>query len=157
LTIEGEAREIRRMKFIFLFVTTMGALLLGVSHLVAQNTLMLEAKIQLGHSRGRIDHMAVDLARHWLFVAQLENDSVGVIDLQTREIAHVITDVKGPQGLAYVAFTDTLFVANDGDGSLRMFQGEQYRAVARIDLGEDADNIRFDAKTNHVVVSYGNG
>jgi hypothetical protein len=35
--------------------------------------LQLEAKISLGSIRGRIDHMAVDLARHRLFVAALGN------------------------------------------------------------------------------------
>ena len=44
------------------------------------------------------------------FVAELENDSVGVIDFGTREIAHVITDVKRPQGLTYVSAADTLVV-----------------------------------------------
>jgi len=32
--------------------------------------LQLEAKIALGDVRGRIDHMAVDLERHRLFVAR---------------------------------------------------------------------------------------
>jgi hypothetical protein len=35
--------------------------------------LQLDAKIPLGDVRGRIDHMAVDLARHRLFVAALES------------------------------------------------------------------------------------
>ena len=38
--------------------------------------LQLEAKIALGDVRGRIDHMAVDLKRQHLFVAELGNDSV---------------------------------------------------------------------------------
>jgi hypothetical protein len=41
----------------------------------------LEAKIPLGDVRGRIDHMAVDLARHRLFVAALGND---IPDLRRR-------------------------------------------------------------------------
>jgi hypothetical protein len=38
----------------------------------------LEAKIPLGAVRGRIDHMAVDLRRQRLFVAELENDTVAL-------------------------------------------------------------------------------
>jgi DNA-binding beta-propeller fold protein YncE len=76
------------------------------------------------------------------------NDSVGVIDFGTREIAHVITGLKRPQGLAYVPSADTLFVANGGDGSLRMFEGTQHRAVEPILVGEDADNLRFDPESN---------
>ena len=145
------------MKLKFLLLTAIGAFLLDGSPLDAQQALVLESKIQLGNIRGRLDHMAVDLVRHRLFVAQLENDSVGVIDFETLEIVHVITDVKGPQGLGYARSSDTLFVANGGDGSLRMFEGAQYRAVDRIDLAGGADNVRYDPESNHVLVSYGSG
>ena len=47
--------------------------------------LQLEAKIPLGDVRGRIDHMAVDLKRQRLFVAELGNDSVGVVDLANQQ------------------------------------------------------------------------
>jgi DNA-binding beta-propeller fold protein YncE len=134
-----------------------GALLPGTRPGVAQPALILESKIQLGDIRGRLDHMAVDLRRQRLFVAELENDSVGVIDFGTREIAHVITDVKRPQGLAYVPSTDTLFVANGGDGFLRMYEGAQYRALEPIHVGDDADNLRFDPESNHIYVAYGEG
>src|ERR1700737_3924978 len=123
-----------------------GALLPGACPGLAQPALILESKIHLGDIRGRLDHMAVDLRRQRLFVAELENDSVGFIDFGTREIAHVITDLKRPQGLACVPTTDTLFVANGGDGSLRMFEGERYRALEPIHVGEDADNLRFDSE-----------
>ena len=57
----------------------------------------LEAKIALGDVRGRIDHMAVDLARQRVFVAELGNDSVGIIDLKARKL---IRTLSGPQGAA---------------------------------------------------------
>ena len=43
--------------------------------------LVLEQKIPLGEVRGRIDHLAIDLPRHRLFVAELGNNSLGVVDL----------------------------------------------------------------------------
>src|SRR5215471_11830874 len=46
---------------------------------------LLERKIPLGEVRGRIDHLAVDLARNRLFVAELENDTVAVIDLNANK------------------------------------------------------------------------
>jgi hypothetical protein len=133
------------------------ALLLGASPAVAQSALILESKIQLGDIRGRLDHMAVDLRRQKLFVAELENDSVGAVDFGTHEIAHVITDLKRPQGLAYVPTTDTLSIANGGDGSLRMFEGGQYRALEPIQVGDDADNLRLDPESNLIYVAYGEG
>ncbi len=51
----------------------------GVCGAVAQPAetapLQLEAKIPLGNVHGRIDHMAVDLKRQRLFVAELGNDT----------------------------------------------------------------------------------
>src|SRR5260370_40670485 len=48
--------------------------------------LQLEAKIPLGKVSGRIDHLAVDIDRQRLFVAELGNNSVGVIDLRERKV-----------------------------------------------------------------------
>jgi len=145
------------MKSVLPSFAVIGTLVMCGSGVEAQTPLMLEAKIPLGEVRGRIDHMAVDLERRRLFVAELGNDSVAVVDLDGRKVMHLITDVKGPQGLGYLPSTDTLFVANGGDGSLRMFEGREYRAVERLELGDDADNIRIDAAADRVFVSYGAG
>ncbi|HEY2226563.1 MAG TPA: hypothetical protein VGI22_02270 [Xanthobacteraceae bacterium] len=119
--------------------------------------LQLEGKIPLGAVRGRIDHMAVDVERHRLFVAELGNDSVGVVDLDARKVVHVLGGLKEPQGVGYLPSTDTLFVANGGDGSVRLFRGPDYAAGGRIDLGDDADNIRVDPASKRVIVGYGGG
>ena len=119
--------------------------------------LRLEAKIALGDVAGRIDHMAIDLARKRLFVAELGNNSVGVVDLAARKVVHRITGLKEPQGVAYAQATDTLYVANRGDGSVRMFRGTDYSPVARVELASDADNIRVDGGANRIVVGYGDG
>jgi len=119
--------------------------------------LQLESKIALGEVRGRIDHLAIDLPRQRLFVAELGNNTVGVIDLNERKTRHVITGLKEPQGVGYVPSGDTLFVANAGDGSVQMFRGGNYEPVGRIDLGDDADNIRVDPTSNRVFVGYGDG
>jgi YVTN family beta-propeller protein len=119
--------------------------------------LVLEAKIPLGAVSGRIDHFAVDLGRRRLFVAELGNDSVGAIDLETRTVIHTIAGLKEPQGLGYVPSSDTLYVANAGDGSVHLFQGADLSPGGRIELGDDADNIRVDTRTNRVFIGYGSG
>src|SRR6201989_1049451 len=80
--------------------------------------LQLEAKILLGNVRGRIDHMAVDLKRQRLFVAELGNDSVGVVDLANPRVIRTISGLSEPQGVGYEPSTDMLFVANARDGSV---------------------------------------
>src|SRR3954463_15135852 len=86
-------------------------------------SLRLEAKIPLGHVSGRIDHMAVDLPRQRLFVAELGNGTVGVIDLRAKKGLQTLRGFREPQGVGYVGSTDTLYVASGGDGSLRVFHG----------------------------------
>jgi YVTN family beta-propeller protein len=120
-------------------------------------SLQLEAKIPLGTVRGRIDHMAVDLKRQRLFVAELGNDTVAVVDLANRKLIRTITGLKEPQGVGYESSTDTLYVANAGDGSVRLFEGTDYAAKERIELGSDADNIRVDPAGNRVFIGYGSG
>jgi DNA-binding beta-propeller fold protein YncE len=117
----------------------------------------LEAKIILGPVAGRIDHLAVDLPRQRLFVAELGNNSVGVVDLKAQRFIHRIVGLREPQGVGYHRSTDTLYVANAGDGSVRLFHGPDYSDAGRIDLNADADNIRFDAATNRIIVGYGSG
>ena len=74
-----------------------------------------------------------------------------------RKGAARITGLKEPQGIGYVPSSDTLYVANAGDGSVLLFRGADYGAAGRIELGDDADNIRVDAASNRVFVGYGNG
>jgi DNA-binding beta-propeller fold protein YncE len=119
--------------------------------------LELEAKVALGNVRGRIDHMAVDLKRRRLFVAELGNDTVGIVDLAERDMDRTLEGLNEPQGVGFDPSTDTLFVANARDGSVKLFEGNTYAAKGQIELGNDADNIRIDAAGRRVVVGYGNG
>ena len=122
-----------------------------------EKALQLETKIPLGSVAGRIDHMAIDLERHRLFVAELGNDSVGVVDLNVQKVIHRISGLKEPQGVAYIRMTDALYVANAGDGAVQVYHGPDYAPSGRIDLGADADNIRVDAASGQLFVGYGKG
>lgn len=119
--------------------------------------LQLETTVPLGDVRGRIDHMAIDIPRQRLFVAELGNDSLGVVDVKEHKVVHRISGLREPQGIGYVAANDTLYIANGGDGSLRLFTGAQYADAGSLSLGRDADNVRIDGSGNRVVVGYGNG
>jgi YVTN family beta-propeller protein len=118
--------------------------------------LELEDKITLGAVAGRIDHMAIDLNRQRLFVAELGNNSVSVVDLAGKAVVKRITGLKEPQGVGYVGASDRLFVANAGDGSLHIYAGDDLHREGQIQLGDDADNIRIDER-NRLFVGYGNG
>lgn len=122
-----------------------------------ESPLQFESKILLGDVRGRIDHMAVDAKRRRLYVAELGNDSVGVVDLARGSVVRTISGLNEPQGVGYEPSTDTLYVANARDGTVKLFDGEAYAAKGQIALGIDADNVRIDAATGRVMVGYGDG
>ena len=119
--------------------------------------LRLEAKIPLGDISGRIDHMTVDLGRHRLFVAALGNNSLAVVDLHALRLERLIGELAEPQGVGYDPAADILYVANAGDGSVRLFKGADLLPGGRIELGSDADNIRVDSKAGRVFIGYGDG
>jgi hypothetical protein len=123
----------------------------------ASPPLILEAKIPLGQVSGRIDHLGIDLKRQRLLVAELGNNSLGVVDLAAGKVLHQIANLSGPQGAAYVPFSDSVFVANAGDGSVRVLRGEDLTPIGRIELGDDADNVRVDTARSRVLVGFGKG
>ena len=119
--------------------------------------LTLEREIPLGEVRGRIDHLAVDLARRRLLVAELGNGSLGVVDLDKGEVVKRVGGMKEPQGVAYLPGADLVYVASGGDGTLRRYAGADLGPLGLTGLGEDADNVRLDPRGGRVVVGYGDG
>lgn len=140
---------------VFLLLVAMGIAVSAPSP--AAEPLVLEAKVPLGGVAGRIDHFAIDLARQRLFVAELGNNSVGIVDLAAAKVIHRVSGLKEPQGIGYFPRTDTLFIANAGDGAVQLYRGADFTPRGRVALGEDADNVRIDEARNAIWVGYGNG
>jgi DNA-binding beta-propeller fold protein YncE len=93
------------------------AWLCSIAAQAAEPPLVLERTIALHDVSGRIDHMAIDLARKRLLVAELGNNSVDVIDLAVGTIVHRIAELREPQGVGYAERADVILIANAGDGS----------------------------------------
>lgn len=119
--------------------------------------LIVESRIALENVAGRIDHLAYDPGRKRLYVAELGNDSIGIVDLVTRRMIRTVAGLDEPQGVAYDSATDAVYVASGGDGSVRVFSGKDFDPIATIALGKDADNVRIDAAAHRVYVGYGEG
>jgi YVTN family beta-propeller protein len=145
---------------VFARAILLSASLMWPATLLAQTVgapLVLEAKIPLGQVSGRIDHLGFDPKRQRLFVAELGNNSVDVVDVAAGKVLYRITGLSEPQGVAYVPFADSVFVANAGDGSVRVLRGDDLTPIGRIELGDDADNVRVDTSRKQVLVGYGKG
>lgn len=137
-------------------VLVMG-LLAAAASARAGEPLLLESRIALSGVAGRIDHLAVDLARRRLFVAELGNGSLDVVDLAAARQIRRIGGLAEPQGVGYAATADLVAVANAGDGSVRFYRGEELMPADAVALGSDADDVRIDPGTGNIVVGYGRG
>lgn len=123
----------------------------------ANPPLVQEAVIALPDTAGRIDHLAIDIARKRLFVAELGNGTVDVVDIRTGKVLHRISGLDEPQGVAYAPATDRLVVACGGDGSVRIYDGGDFALKGTVQLDGDADNAHLDPATGYVLVGHGSG
>lgn len=148
---------LRKVAYPF-FLGSMLACLAGPASAADRAPLLtLEQTIPLHNVSGRIDHMAVDLNRKRLFVAELGNGTVDVVDLTTATVTHRIGGLHEPQGIGYAPARDVLAVANAGDGTVRLYKGGELAPAGVVELGDDADNIRIDPRSGRFIVGYGRG
>jgi hypothetical protein len=111
----------------------------GPSCLVPTGSVSLEGV------EGRLDHLAVDVQSQRLFVSGLENHTIEVVDLAKRRRIHEITGISEPQGLVFIPENHRLIVCSRGDGTCRSFDATTFEEGPWVDLGRNADNVRFDA------------
>jgi DNA-binding beta-propeller fold protein YncE len=62
-----------------------------------------------------------------------------------------------PQGVLYVAKVNRIFVASDGDGTVQSFDADTLAHLKTAQMGEDADNLRYDEASGLIWVGYGSG
>ncbi len=111
--------------------------------------------IPLKGVEGRLDHLSCDARSQRLFVSALENHTVEIIDLARHRRVHEITGVSEPQGVVYLPRQNRLLVCCRGDGTCRGFDATTFREGSWVDLGRNADNVRFDPETQLVFVGSG--
>jgi hypothetical protein len=113
--------------------------------------------IALPGVEGCIDHLALDRKRLRLYVAALENDTLEVVDLMRGARERQLQGLAEPQGVLYLDELDRVVVSNGKSGRLDVFDGETLERRASVDVGEDADNLRWDPRTKEVIVGQGDG
>jgi DNA-binding beta-propeller fold protein YncE len=123
----------------------------------ADTALELKQTIALPGVEGRIDHLDLDSAGERLFVCALGNNSVEVLDLRKGERLHSIDGLGAPQGLAYVAELNRLFIANDKGGLCQFYDAKSWQLLSTVNFEDDADNVRYDAAAKKIYVGFGEG
>src|SRR5947207_6680719 len=125
--------------------------------LSGQEPLSLIASIDLPRVEGRIDHLAIDTAAQRLFVAALGNNTVEVVDVKEGRHVKSLPGFREPQGIAVVPYAKAVAVANGQGEGVQMVDAVEYRPTKSIALGDDSDNVRYDAGAKRLYVGFGSG
>jgi DNA-binding beta-propeller fold protein YncE len=120
-------------------------------------TLQLKQTIPLPNVEGRTDHLALDAAAERLFVCALGNNTLEVLDVRKGERIHSIAGLGSPQGIAYIAELNRIFVANDKGGIFKIYDAKSFEPLGELNFKDDADNVRYDGATKKLYVGFGSG
>jgi DNA-binding beta-propeller fold protein YncE len=140
------------MRSVFLLLACFATITAGAQTPAGLN---FDRTIQLSGVSGKFDHFAVDLAGHRLFAAATGNHSVEVVDLNTDKVVQSITGLGKPHGLAWVASSGSLYVADGTLAELRAYKGSPLALAGKIDLSDDADDMAYDSATQTLFVGHG--
>jgi DNA-binding beta-propeller fold protein YncE len=105
--------------------------------------------------KGRLDHLDVDVKGQRLFVSGLENGSAEVVDLQAGKWLRRIAGFNKPQGIAYVAALNKIFIASGDDGTVRVFRGDTLALLDSIQLELGPNRVAYDPGRRLLYVGYG--
>ena len=118
-----------------------------------QEPLELVETIPLRGKAGRLDHLALDREGQRLFIANLSNDSLDVVDLKAGKLLKQLPGQGKIQGVAFVPGLNRVFVGNGEDGVCNAFDGKDYALLESFKL-PDADNVRYDPKSARIYVAH---
>jgi hypothetical protein len=124
---------------------------------VGSEYLSLEKVIALPVVSGRIDHLAFNGESQIIYLAALGNNTVEIVDLPAGKVLYTIKDLHEPQGVEYLSFSKSIFVANGGTGICNFYDASTFQLTASLNFNDDADDVRYLANEKTVYVGYGNG
>ena len=131
----------------------LAALLGSVAHAQPAAPLRLIATIELPNVAGRIDHLAFDAQRQRLFIAALGNDTVEVLDAASNSHLRSLPGFHEPQGIAIAADFAAVAVANGDTGTLQLLDAQTLATRWTVEVGGDADNVRYDTEAKQLYVA----
>lgn len=116
-------------------------------------TLKLVMTVPLEGKAGRFDHLAIDRTGERLFVANLSNDTLDVVDLKVGKLVKQIAGQTKAQGVAFAPDLGRIYQGNGTDGVCNVFDGTTFEKLHTLKL-PDADNVRYHAGTGLVYVGH---
>jgi len=138
-------------------LTMMMLALVSVYVVSAQTPLTLVGTIDLAGVEGRIDHLAIDLGTQRLYMAALGNNTVEVLDVKNRSRIKSLPGFREPQGIAFAADARIVAIANGQGDGVQFIDAADFHPTRAVKLGDDSDNVRYDAAARRLFVGFGGG
>jgi DNA-binding beta-propeller fold protein YncE len=99
-----------------------------------------------------MDHLAIDMKRARLFVANTVNNTLDVVDLKAGKLLKQVPDQGSIRGIDYCPEADRVFTGCGTGGVCNTIDGESYEVIKSVPLGDDADNVRYNPRTRRIYV-----
>jgi DNA-binding beta-propeller fold protein YncE len=139
-------------------LVSMSILLIATLQLMsAEEPMAMIQAIELPSVEGRIDHLALDASGERLFVAALGNNTLEVLDLKSGTHVKSVQGFQEPQGVGFAPDFRAIIVANGQGKGIQAVDATDFGLTHAIALGDDSDNVRYDANAKTIYVGYGNG
>ena len=134
------------------------ALVVALAALSAAPAPLTEVRaVPLPSVEGRIDHLAFDAAGGRLLVAGLGNNTVEIVDVAGGAQARSLPGFREPQGIAVAADQKLAAIANGEGTGVDILDLASLSPARSVRLGDDSDNVRYDAAARRFYVGYGGG
>ncbi len=117
--------------------------------------MVLQNTIPLPNVEGRLDHLSLDPKANRLFLAALDNNTLEVVDLDSKKRIQTVQGFNEPQGVFVVQEFEKIYVSNGGSSEVNILDSQSLKILGSIKLKEDADNIRYDVKDKRIYVGSG--
>src|SRR5439155_8897490 len=85
------------------------------------------------------------------------NNTLEVVDLNSGRDIKSIPGFREPQGIAVATDAKVVVVANGEGEGVDLLDASDYRRIKSASLGDDSDNVRYDAAAMRAYVGYGGG
>ena len=138
-------------------VVVTATLFILTAHTSVQEPLKFVSAIELPGVEGRIDHLGFDASTGRLYVAALGNNTVEVLDTRAGTHLKSVPGFHEPQGIAAVPDAKAVAIANGQGEGLQLIDSDDYHPKVMVSLGDDSDNVRYDASAKRIYVGFGSG
>jgi DNA-binding beta-propeller fold protein YncE len=103
--------------------------------------------IPLAQITGGMNHFAADAKRERFFFTGTSDKQLLVIDLKTGKLVKTISGFS-PAAACFAPDLNVLCVS--GAGAVRLYDGESYEPLAKLQLGSAMDELQYDPKTHRL-------